>query len=259
MGSILWSAQIGAVIAVLALPDRGHPAPKPKDKAEVLGAITAEQLAESAKNLEQIALAFHNYHDTYGQLPINQLSKDKKPLLSWRVQILAFIERAGPLAPPGTPPVIEHEHLFKAFKLDEPWDSEHNRKLIDKMPRLYAPVRGKADPGLTFYQALGGLNRWLRPGARLAASFPDGTSNTFLVAEAARPVVWTKPDDLAYDGKNVPVLGGMFEGKFHAAMADGSVSRFRKTIDADVLKLQIDPADGKVLPADFGIDPEKTK
>jgi hypothetical protein len=233
---------LSTTLVLLALPDRGRPAPAPKDEAP--GPITAAQLKESAKNLQQMALAFHNYNDTYGVLPTNLASNDKKPLLSWRVQILPFVEQ---------------NELYKQFKLDEPWDSDHNKKLIGKMPKLYAPVRVKADAGKTFYQAFGGPNGWLKPGARIPASFPDGTSNTFLIAEAAKPVVWTKPDDLTFDGKDVPALGGLFDGKFHAAMADGSVGRFRKGIDPAILKLLIDPADGNPLPADYGIDSDDKK
>src|SRR5262249_31485641 len=162
--------------------------------------------------------------------------KDKKPLLSWRVQILPFVEQ---------------DALYKQFKLDEPWDSDHNKKLIDKMPGLYAPVRGKQDKGMTFYQAFGGAKGGRKPEDRPPPSVPDGTRTTFLCAEAAKPVVWTKPEDLVFNGKDVPALGGLFDGKFHAAMADGSVNRFRKGVDPDVLKLLIDPADGKALPADF--------
>jgi hypothetical protein len=235
MFRLLASVFVAALLAVPALP-----APGSKDKADApLGPITDEQLATSVNNLKQIGIAFHNYNDANGVLPTNQLSKDKKPLLSWRVQIL---------------PYVEHDALYKEFKLDEPWDSDHNRKLIDKMPDVYAPVRAKAEKGMTFYQTFAGSNGWMKPGARIPASFPDGTSNTFFAAEAAKPVVWTKPEDLVFDGKTVPKLGGMFDGKFHAAMADGSVQRFRKDAPADVLKLLIDPADGNPLPLDIGLD-----
>jgi hypothetical protein len=228
-------------LTLLVLPDRGRPAPAPKDAP---GPITAAQLKESVNNLKQLVLACHNYNDTYGTLPTNVISKDKKALLSWRVQILPFVEEVK---------------LWKEFKQDEPWDSDHNKALIAKMPKIYAPIRVKADAGKTFYQAFGGSHGWLKPGARLPASFPDGLSNTFLIAEAAKPVVWTKPDDLTFDGKTVPALGGLFDGRFHAAMADGSVNRFRKGIDPAVLKLLIDPADGTPLPDDHGIDTDEKK
>ncbi len=130
---------VSAAVALLTLPEQGRPAPAPKD--ESAGPITPAQLKESGKNLLQVALAFHNYNDTYGTLPTNLLSKDNKPLLSWRVQIL---------------PLIEQGELYHQFKLDEPWDSDSNKKLIAKMPKLYAPVRVKADAGKTFYQAFGG-------------------------------------------------------------------------------------------------------
>ena len=236
------SLLLSAALALLALPDCGRPAPAPEEDAP--GPITAEQLKESATNLDRIGFAFYKYNDTHLRLPANLVSKDKKPLLSWRVQLLPFLGQ---------------DELYKQFKLDEPWDSERNKKLIDKMPRVYAPIRVKADPGKTFYQAFGGSNGWLKPGASIPQSFPDGSSNTFLVAEAAKPVVWTKPDDLTFDGKDVPALGGLFDGRFHAAMADGRVQRFRKGIDPATLKLLIDPADGKRLPDDYGIDSEEIK
>jgi hypothetical protein len=254
------SVLICTAIALVALADRGLAAPVPKEKkAEAPGPVTPEQLAESKANLELIAIAIHNYHDTYKVLPTNQLSNDKKPLLSWRVQILPFIERNRPLTAPDVPFVPEENALFKQFKLDEPWDSDHNKKLIEKMPKIYAPVRGKFDPGMTFYQAFGGSNGWLKPGAKFVGSFPDGMSNTLLAAEAAKPVIWTKPDDLVFNGKDVPGLGGLFDGKFHAAMGSGEVERFRKGIEADTLKRLIDPADGKGLPGDYGLDRDEKK
>ena len=97
---------------------------------------TAAQLRTSQNNLKQMALAFHNYAATYnGALPNNVYDQNGKPLLSWRVLIL---------------PYIEEEKLYKEFKLDEPWDSEHNKKLIARMPKLYAPIRVKGKEGETF-------------------------------------------------------------------------------------------------------------
>lgn len=222
----------------------GLAAPKPKERpVERLGPITAEQLRQSANNLKQIGLAVHNYHATNNAMPTNQLSNDKKPLLSWRVQLL---------------PYLEHNALYRQFKLDEPWDSENNKKLIDQMPEQYVPVRGRAEKGMTFYQGFAGKNGWLKPRMNLAL-FLDGLSNTFMVVEAEKAVIWTKPDDLQFDGKSVPALGGMFDGRFHALHGDGSVRRFRKGVPADTLKLLIDPADGHVIPDDIGLDTDGEK
>src|SRR5262245_25846966 len=220
-------------------------APAPKAKDEPPGPVTQEQLDKTANNLKQLAIAWHNYESVYGHLPSNEYGKGKMPLLSWRVQIL---------------PYIEEEALYKQFKLDEPWDSDNNKKLIDKMPKIFAPVRGKADVGMTFYLSFTGKNAVLKPGQKATlAGITDGTSNTLMVAEAAKPVIWTKPDDLPFDGKDLPALGGMFDGKFHAAFCDGSVSRFRKGVNEKTLRCLIDPQDGEIVDRDDAIDKDEEK
>ena len=50
------------------------------------------------------------------------LSKDGKPLLSWRVAIL---------------PMIEQKELYGKFHLDEPWDSANNKPLVAQMPAIF--------------------------------------------------------------------------------------------------------------------------
>lgn len=238
MRASLVIASSAFIMASLALA-----APAKKEKEEPAGPITAEQLDASANNLKQIAIAWHNYESANGHLPSNEMDKTGKALLSWRVQIL---------------PYIEELELYKQFKLDEPWDSEHNKKLIDKMPKLYAPIRVKADAGMTFYQSFTGKHAVLMPGKKVTlANIPDGTSNTFMAAEAAKPVIWTKPDDMIYDGKEVPKLGGMFDGKFTAVFCDGHVMRFKKGIDSKLLGYLIDPADGNVIDMNDLVDSDK--
>jgi hypothetical protein len=202
--------------------------------------------ARAQNNLKQIALALHNYNDAYqGQLPAHAIySKDgKKPLLSWRVAIL---------------PYVEQDALYREFHLDEPWDSEHNKKLIPKMPQVYlAPNAPPAkEPGLTHYQVfVGGGAVWERgpqhPG--LPRTFVDGTSNTIMVAEAAEPVIWTKPDDLTYDpAKPLPKLGAdPASPTFIVVMGDGSTRRVsRKALEKN-LRAAITAAGNEVLPRDW--------
>lgn len=79
----------------------------------------------------------HIYHDVNKTLPPAVHSKDGKPLLSWRVLVL---------------PYIEEDKLYREFHLDEPWDSPHNKKLLSRMPAvLRSPLSNIADQGRTVY------------------------------------------------------------------------------------------------------------
>jgi RNA polymerase sigma factor (sigma-70 family) len=200
------------------------------DKAREAAARTL-----SANNLKQMALAMHNYHDAFNNLPPAAIySEDGKPLLSWRVAILPF---------------IEEEQLYKQFKLDEPWDSNHNQKLVAQMPKTYAPVVGKAKEGYTFYQVFTGKGT-VFPGPKgiRFTEIKDGTSNTAMIIEAGEAVPWTKPADLPYqDGKPLPKLGGLFKGGFNLALCDGSVHFVRPNFDQRVMRLLITRNDGQVV------------
>src|SRR5258707_9716343 len=59
----------------------------------VQAAREAARRNQSLNNLRQISIALQNYHDTRKTFPAHAIySADGKPLLSWRVQILPFIE-----------------------------------------------------------------------------------------------------------------------------------------------------------------------
>lgn len=177
---------------------------------------------ERANNLKQVGLALHNYHDAMGALPGSAIySAQGKPLLSWRVAIL---------------PYIEQENLYRQFKLDEPWDGPNNVKLLDKMPKIYAPPASvKAEAGHTFLQGFSGPGTIFDPtqdrkqgpgsmGVRLFA-ITDGTSNTAMVGESGKAVPWTKPEDIPCDFKTVPPLGCVpGSDRCLVLMGDGSVA-----------------------------------
>jgi hypothetical protein len=161
-------------------------------------------------------------------------------------------------------PFVEEDRLYKEFKLDEPWDSKHNKKLLARMPKLYAPAVGKTpQPYSTYYRVFTGPNTPFDPaaaqrgplglgGGRIPGTFQDGTSNTILIVEAAQAVPWTKPEELPFDRKKpVPKLGGQFPEGFLVGMADGSVRTVSKKVSEETLKNAIDPADGNVLGEDW--------
>ena len=197
----------------------------------------AAQRTSSINNLKQIALAMHNYNSTFGAFPAAAICDKKtgKPLLSWRVAILQY---------------IEEEALYKQFKMDEPWDSEHNLKLAKNMPKIYFhPKANKPGDDKTHYRLFYGKGAAFelnKPSG--LAQITDGSSNTLMVVEAEESVVWTNPNDLAFDpAKALPKMLSI-DGKFSAAYCDGSVRTFKMPIDQEILKLLIQKNDGKFIP-----------
>jgi hypothetical protein len=201
------------------------------------------QRVRSANNMRQLAIAMHNYHDTHGRFPPAVVySQDGKPLYSWRILLL---------------PYVEQEKLYKEFNLEEPWDSEHNKTLLAKMPEIYAPTGTKTkEPFTTFYQVFYGPGAAFegKEGKRIPHDFQDGTSNTILFAEAGEPVPWTKPVDLPYAAdKPLPKLGGLLPDlpSLNVAMADGSVRSVNRTVSEKTLRAAITPNGGEILGSDF--------
>jgi hypothetical protein len=210
--------------------------------------LEARRRTMSQNNLKQIGVAMQNFHDTSFFLPPPAICDAKgKPLLSWRVTILPYIEQGA---------------LYQQFKLDEPWDGPNNIKLLALMPKVYAPVGVKTkEPFTTFYQAFVGPGAAFevqpmpaqKPfgarGMRLVADFPDGTSNTLLVAEAAEAVPWTKPADLVYDPKGpLPKLGGLFAPGYNVLFGDASVRFFSRPLPNDLLNALITRAGNEAIP-----------
>jgi hypothetical protein len=202
---------------------------------------SAAERARGMNNLKQIGLALHSYHDVKGAFPTAASYKGNKPLLSWRVQIL---------------PYLEQEALYKEFHLDEPWDSEHNKKLIAKMPKVYESSPMLGTEGKTSYLGVAGKAAMFPPGKKPVAikDVLDGTSNTAFVVDASdeRAVIWTKPDDYSYDpAKPMAGLVGRFEGGFICLLVDGSVRFVSHSISAQTLNAFYTRDGGEVLGPDF--------
>ena len=185
-----------------------------------------------------IGLAFHNYHDVYGKFPGAGRARPEVPVgLSWRVHLLPFLDQAG---------------LYAQFRLDEAWDSEHNKLLIEKMPEVFK-LPGVDESGKTSIHVLTG------PGAPFAddacpalTQFTDGTSVTFLALMAGpdKAEIWTKPGGLDFDPENpIKALGNLTGESFIALLADGSVRMVNKNIDATTLRRLFQLADGEPVQA----------
>lgn len=195
-------------------------------------ARAAARRAQSANNLKQIVLAFHNYHSSTNQFPaaVNMGGKNRNIPYSWRVAIL---------------PCLEQQELYNQYNFDEPWDGPNNRKLIEKMPVVYAYPDPNGSPsgskGHTSYFVFTGPSTAVGAGDDpQLRNFTDGTSNTILAVEAKREVPWTKPEDIPFDPKQPPPeIGGYNPDGTNVGFADGSVRFLKKTIDPVILKALI--------------------
>ena len=211
---------------------------------------TAKERMQDANNLRQMGIAMQFHHETYGTYPRAAAFQDGngKPLLSWRVALLPFIEQGS---------------LYNQFRLDEPWDSPNNKALLPLMPKVYAlPNDPNPGAGMTHYQVFVGPGsafepRKLQQGQPLpgqkapgwkVTDFTDGTSNTILIATSATPVPWTKPDDMPFDPQGpLPQLGRYLGSGHNVAFADGSVRLMPYDLPDPSLRAAITRNGGEVV------------
>ena len=149
--------------------------------------------APCASNLHNIALALHLYEQEYHCFPPAYVAdKNGKPMHSWRVLILPYLDQDG---------------LYRAYDFNEPWDGPKNSKLLAKRPSPYAcpsdPTAHTSGATQTNYVAVVGPSAaW--PGEKSRrldpADFSGRISATIMVVETADSgISWADPRDLALD------------------------------------------------------------
>lgn len=169
----------------------------------VLAVLTSTSCSSqpSAEKLEWIAFAIGNYRDTFGErLPILVTDANGKPLHSWRVLILPFIEANS---------------FWDEYDETSAWDDPANADLVDdsrhrpgnKFP--YPAEVGKvyqSPPSLhTRYVALvsGPLEAKPYRNHQIAYYVPDNQSLVILEVEASG-IHWMEPRDIAGEGADQP-------------------------------------------------------
>jgi len=207
------AAVIGIVLIYLVL--RVSPLGAPRKAA---------QRSQCSGHLKQISLALLNYHDVYKSFPPAFIADQTgKPMHSWRVLILPFMEQ---------------KPLYDQYRFDEPWDGPNNRRLHAAALNMFeCPAESKHGTGHTSYVAVVGPGTaW--PGAKSIdlADIKDGTSNTILVVEVKNSGIhWMEPRDL--DASQMPMtinakplgssatldISSGHKGVAQVAFADGSV------------------------------------
>jgi len=195
-------------------------AEQPKEQSDLAS------MRASSQHLKQIGLAAHNYHDVHNQFPAFSRNESGRPLLSWRVMVL---------------PYLEHAALYNEFHLEEPWDSPHNKTLIGRMPDIFrSPGAKSSKPGMTTYQTVMGDDTIFEAnGGKVSmADVTDGMSNTAMVLDASPEfeTIWTKPGDLMPDtAKMRKALEDRFNNGGLILLADGSVRQLRRGLDDEAI------------------------
>jgi hypothetical protein len=215
----------------------------------LLGSVAASMRARAQRQtnmnrMKQMVLALHNYHDVYRMFPPREKYRNEqgKHQLSWRVHILPFVEQT---------------ELYKKFKLDEPWDSPHNKPLLQQMPEIFSskspgPAGAAAlKPGHTTFVAPQGEDTVLGGDEKSRIQdCRDGTSNTIVLVHVKPElaVPWTAPDDYAFASDD-PAAGLRTgsDGRWLAAFADGSVRTLPDNIKPETILRLFQKSDGGVI------------
>ncbi len=147
---------------------------------------------QCVSNLKQIALALRIYEQNFHCFPPAYVAdKNGKPMHSWRVLIL---------------PYLEENSLYDQYDFNEPWNGPHNQKLAKLRPSVYAcPADREAcqeDATQTSYAAVTGSKAaWDNDKPRNLddATLRDHLSTSVLVAEIASDINWMEPREISLD------------------------------------------------------------
>lgn len=226
-------AGIGGAIASLAFVALATPG--------VLTAIEAANRTQCKCNMKQLGLAMHNYHDAFKVYPPAVIRDEAgRPLLSWRVAILPFLEERG---------------FYEKFHLNEPWDSPHNLPLASQMPPQFrCPSDRASRPNAASYVIVIGQETYFPPTGQVnVKDVKDGTSLTVMVGEVAgNTVPWTKPVDLVFDhnftGKGN--FSSAHAGGWQVLMGDGTCRFVSEKTEAKTLRAIMTIAGGEIVDED---------
>ena len=233
----------------------------------LLPAIEAPRIytrrAACLNNLKQLGSALLHYHDVFDCFPPAFVpDKDGKPMHSWRVLILPF---------------IEHQTLYEQYDFGQPWNTTVNRQLTQK-GTPYRLFQCPSDPRywrseLTNYVAVvGPETAWPSDKCAKLEDVKDGARNTILLIELINSDIhWAEPRDLTFKEASRgidseantaissahPISNGPF---YHPGMsvnvlfADGHVQSIRERISPDQLKALLTRSGGeRVDPKDFDV------
>lgn len=204
----------------------------------------AARRTQSKNNLKQIALAMHNYHDTYNMFPPGGIYTNKQePYNAWMTSLLPYIEKTA---------------LYNTIDSDQPWTSPKNQQAFKiVVPQYLNPNIGPESAIVNGFGAAhyaGNSQLLFDNGSVKIREITDGTSNTIMAGEVGGSfMAWGDPGNRRDPasgfgtapnqfGVAVPGMGGV-----QMCLTDGSVRFISENIDPKVLSALATPNGGEVV------------
>ncbi len=209
----------------------------------------AARRAQCTNNLKQIGLGMHNYHGLYKCFPPAVITDENgRPMRSWRVAILPYIEQQG--------------GLYDKYDCNVAWDDPNNGHLMGIPIMAY---RCPSDPpssdparacDTNYVMIVGEGTVGGKPNKAVTiAKIRDGTSNTIMAIElGASTIHWMEPRDLTIEEAVTFITNpaaSQFQqphtGGVNVLMADAKVHFIANSIDPKLLRDLLTRNDGQAV------------
>jgi hypothetical protein len=183
--------------------------------------------------MQRITLAMLLYERDHGRLPpAYTVDAEGKPLHSWRVLLL---------------PYLGQQDLHDKIRLDEPWDSEHNRQFHNEEVPFYQCPSAELTPGHTTYSVVVGPDMPFEAGeGKSLSEFGPKSATMILLVERMEVANWMDPrgnvpQAAAGNGINGfdargAAIGSQHPGGANFGHRDGSVRFLSELIDTEQFK-----------------------
>jgi hypothetical protein len=224
-------------LAKLSLVDVESDAAAPSESKDTSPGIRRAKAREaflrqqSTNKLKLIGIGLQAYHNAYKHFPpAVVIGPDGKTPHSWRVALLPFFEG-------------EARKLYERYRLNEPWDSEHNKALIPEGAAFYSVPSEALSEDCGYYVLTGPGTAFDPEKNTTMRMIVDGMAWTMGVIEAKRDIPWTRPEDIPYAPEApLPAFGGFFDGGFNAVFMDGAAHFLPSDMDEPTLRALITKA-----------------
>lgn len=146
------------------------------------------------RNANHLMGAIQRYHSDHGHFPPPYVADEQgRPLYSWRVLLLPYLGETA---------------LYSQFRLNEPWDSSHNRPLVPTSSIFTSPHRWNEKSSAHYLAVVGEPTVWDPLRTTSLDEITDPADETLVLVEAGdEKIHWSEPRDLSLE-EGVDLLVG---------------------------------------------------